>query len=70
MATQITSERTATSVQNMVVNCINLDIQQGTVQEVGDEPELGKCRFRAINKWIDGAHNCSSITGFTEPNRK
>lgn len=64
MATQITSERTATSVQNMVVNGINLEILQGTVQAVGNEPELGKCRFRASNKWIDGAHNCSTITGF------
>ena len=46
------------------VNGINLGILQATVGEIKNDPELGKCRFRARNKWNGGAHNCSTITDF------
>ena len=46
------------------INGINLNILNETVNAIKDDPELGKCKFRARNKWIDAAHNCTTVTGF------
>jgi uncharacterized OsmC-like protein len=46
------------------INGVNLDVLKGTVGAIQADPELGKCRFRATNKWIDGNHNCTSIKDF------
>jgi len=46
------------------VNGINLKVLSETVQAIQADPDLGKCHFRAQNIWIDGNHNCSSISGF------
>jgi uncharacterized OsmC-like protein len=46
------------------VNGINLDVLLGTVNAIKDDPELGRCKFRASNKWIDANHNCTTVTGF------
>jgi uncharacterized OsmC-like protein len=35
-----------------------------TLDAVKAEPELGTFRFRATNRWIDGAHNRSTIRDF------
>ena len=36
----------------------------GTLDAVKAQPELAKFQFRATNRWIDGAHNRSTIQGF------
>ena len=43
-----------------------VDTQQlfGTLDAVGHQPELGAFTFRATNRWINGAHNRSTIKGF------
>ena len=46
------------------VNGIQLGVLQGTINAIKDDPELASCRFRASNKWVDAAHNRSTITGF------
>ena len=46
------------------VNGINVNVLKETVGAIQADPELGKCHFRASNKWIDANHNCSTITGF------
>ena len=46
------------------VNGINLDILNETVSAIQEDPDLGKCKFRARNKWIGGNHNCTTISGF------
>ncbi len=46
------------------VNGINLNILNETVSAIQGDPELGKCKFRARNKWIDANHNCTTISGF------
>jgi uncharacterized OsmC-like protein len=35
-----------------------------TVEHIKNQPELGKFRFRASNRWIDGTVNRSTIQGF------
>ena len=36
----------------------------GTLDAVKAQPELATFQFRATNRWIDGAHNQSTIQGF------
>ena len=64
MTDQMTSECKDTAMQSMMVNGIDLETLQDTVQAIDQEPELGKCRFRASNKWTGGTHNCTTIKGF------
>ena len=54
---------TATATSNFV-NGINMDVLKATVSAIQTDPELGKSRFRATNKWIDANHNCTTVTGF------
>ena len=46
------------------VNGIDLKVLNETVGAIQADPELGKCHFRASNRWIDANHNCTTITGF------
>ena len=50
--------------QGSLVNGVDTKVLGGTVSAVQSEPELGVCRFRASNTWVDGAHNRSEVTGF------
>ena len=47
-----------------LVNGIDLDVLQGTVSAIQEDPELGKCTFRATNKWISGSRNSTTLDGF------
>lgn len=64
MSKQKTSKHEDTREQNLFVNGVDLETLQGTVQAIDEDPELGKCRFRASNTWVGGNHNCTTITGF------
>ena len=46
------------------INGIDMNVLQETVSAIEKDPGLGKCRFRASNKWLGGSRNCSTITGF------
>lgn len=46
------------------INGIDLDVLHQTVQAIQQDSDLGACQFRASNRWIDGAHNASTISGF------
>jgi uncharacterized OsmC-like protein len=46
------------------VNGINMDTLAQTVSAIEKDPELGKCRFRARNKWLGANHNCTKVTDF------
>lgn len=46
------------------VNGIDVDTLMGTVNAVKNDPELGRCKFRATNKWTGGAHNCTTVKAF------
>ena len=64
MSKQMTSKHEDTREQNLFVNGVDLDTLQGTVQAIDEDPELGKCMFRASNTWVSGNHNRTTITGF------
>ena len=46
------------------VNGIDLNVLNGTICAIRNDPELGSCTFRARNRWIDAAHNVSTNSGF------
>jgi uncharacterized OsmC-like protein len=47
-----------------VRNGVDREQLYATLDLIKAQPELAKFRFRATNRWIDGAHNQSTIKGF------
>lgn len=47
-----------------MVNGIHLETLQSTVNAIVEDSGLGACKFRATNKWLGGAQNCTTVTGF------
>ena len=45
-------------------NGVDTEQMFGTLDLIKAQPELAKFQFRATNRWIDGAHNRSTIQGF------
>lgn len=62
MTDQMTNRQTPDN--DGIVNGIHMETLQGTVHAIEQEPDLGKCKFRARNQWLGGNHNCTTITGF------
>jgi uncharacterized OsmC-like protein len=62
--TQQTNKQPRETISNNQVNGVDLDTLGGTVQAIADDPELGKCHFRATNAWHGGTDNRSTIDGF------
>jgi len=62
MTDQMTNRQTPDN--DGFVNGIHMETLQGTVHAIEQEPDLGKCKFRARNQWLGGNHNCTTITGF------
>jgi len=54
----------ATQLKVDHLNGINLNVLTETVHAIKNDPELGKCKFRARNKWIDANQNRTEITDF------
>jgi uncharacterized OsmC-like protein len=45
-------------------NGVDRDALFGTINLVGENPELGRFRFRASNRWVTGTHSRTTIDGF------
>jgi uncharacterized OsmC-like protein len=64
MSKQMKNRQTRSHEDGSTVNGIKLETLQDTVNAIEQEPELGRCKFRARNTWLGGNHNRSTITGF------
>jgi uncharacterized OsmC-like protein len=64
MTEQSITQKTTSPADDGIVNGIHMETLQGTVNAIEQDPELGKCRFRARNRWLGGNHNCTTVTGF------
>jgi uncharacterized OsmC-like protein len=51
-------------VIDAVRNGVDSRTLYGTLDAIKADPSLGTFQFRATNRWIDGAHNRSTIQGF------
>jgi uncharacterized OsmC-like protein len=45
-------------------NGVNTEQMYGTLDLIKEQPALAQFQFRASNRWIEGAHNRSTIQGF------
>jgi uncharacterized OsmC-like protein len=58
-------ENTMTTKTNAgLVNGLDVNVLKETASAIQNDPGLAACKFRATNKWIDAAHNCTTISGF------
>jgi uncharacterized OsmC-like protein len=53
-----------TVVTGTTRNGVNTETMFATLDLIKAQPELARFQFRASNRWIDGAHNRSTIKGF------
>ena len=53
-----------TTIQDAIRNGVDTGTLYATLDLLEQQPELGRFQFRATNRWIDGAHNRSTIKGF------
>ena len=53
-----------TKLLDRIRNGVDSEQMYGTLDAIKATPELGVFQFRARNRWIDGAHNRSTIQGF------
>ena len=47
-----------------LINGVDVERLGQTVQAVQQNPGLGTSQFRAVNRWVSGGHNRSTIKGF------
>ena len=52
------------TVMDKVRNGVDTEVMFATLNAIKAQPELGKFQFRASNRWIDGAHNRTTIRQF------
>jgi len=52
------------STMEAIRNGVDTETLFATLDAVKAQPELGTFQFRAANRWIDGAHNRSTIKAF------
>ena len=46
------------------VNGMDMKVLKDTIGAIEADGELGKCTFRAANKWIGAGYNCTTVSGF------
>jgi hypothetical protein len=47
-----------------ILNGVDVNAVNGLINTVNEKPDLGKCKFRVNNEWLDGGHNYTTVTGF------
>ncbi len=52
------------TVMDKIRNGVDTEVMFGTLDAIKAQPELGRFQFRARNRWIDGAHNRTTIKDF------
>jgi organic hydroperoxide reductase OsmC/OhrA len=51
-------------VTDTIRNGVDTEKMFATLDLIKAQPELARFQFRATNRWVDGAHNRSTIKGF------
>jgi uncharacterized OsmC-like protein len=53
-----------TQILDRIRNGVDSEQMYGTLDAIKADPSLGVFQFRALNRWVDGAHNRSTIRAF------
>ena len=54
-----------TTTERTPRNGVDTPVLLGTINAVGNQPELAEFRFRATNRWVAGTHSRTTIEKFT-----
>ncbi len=57
-------QQTAEKIKSSSLNGVDVDQLFGNIDAIKTTPVLGKFKFRANNKWINGGHNQTTIHNF------
>jgi hypothetical protein len=57
-------QHTSQKQKSTALNGVDLDQLFGNIDAIKDASVLGKFRFRANNKWINGGHNQTTMKNF------
>ncbi|MFN2237274.1 MAG: OsmC family protein [Anaerolineales bacterium] len=57
-------QHSAQKQKSTALNGVNVDQLFGNIDAIKNAPVLGKFKFRANNKWINGGHNQTTIKNF------
>ena len=57
-------QHAAQKQKSTALNGVDVDQLFGNIDAIKDAPVLGKFKFRANNKWINGGHNQTTINNF------
>ena len=57
-------QHTAQKQKSTALNGVDVDQLFGNIDAIKEAPVLGKFKFRANNKWINGGHNQTTINNF------
>jgi uncharacterized OsmC-like protein len=57
-------EEAMSTVTDKIRNGVDTEVMFGTLDAIKTQPALGRFQFRARNRWIDGAHNRTTIKDF------
>ena len=53
-----------TQILDRIRNGVDSEQMYGTLDAIKADPSLGSFQFRAQNRWVDGAHNRTTIKAF------
>jgi uncharacterized OsmC-like protein len=59
-----------TTITDTIRNGVDGEQLFGTLDAIKSDPSIGRFQFRARNRWIDGAHNRSTIRDFYAANQE
>ena len=56
--------------EDKILNGVNVTTLENVANDIKENPELAKCKFRLKNKWINGGHNHSTVGDFYAANQE
>ena len=56
--------------EEKILNGVNITTLENVVDDIKENPELAKCKFRLKNKWVDGGHNHGTVGDFYAANQE
>lgn len=53
-----------TATKEIIINGVNMEDFNATIEGIKADPEIAQFKFRATNRWVDGAEGTTSIKGY------
>jgi hypothetical protein len=48
-------------VKEKTINGVNVDLLFSTIEQIKENSDVARFKFRATNKWVNGTHNIGGI---------